>query len=384
MLDAVHGYISISEEMKKIIDTGLFQRLGFVTQLTSAQYVFCGAMHTRKSHSIGAMHIAGKYVRQILDNKKTDISLTSEEKSKMIFHVELAALLHDIGHGMYSHSFDSTIYSQIYPGVEKGHDVHRHVLLPYFKQYLDFDEQFVKNLWNSKIPHLSALINGPVSCDRGDFLKRDSYFCGINYGVFDMDRIIANSYFGKVNDEAVLVYDSKIVPSIIQGLSSRLYLYSEIYLHKNVIAAAILIELMILEANKVFDYVERTKNIETITYMNDGSVFQEILGSGDERLFLAKIYATRLYERKLPKMLSETRKMWKDGDEELKFGISELADGQVKWVSRILSKDFEKEFSDSNIYIDKDDKLYSFHDYSFLMGIEISKECYYYERIYLL
>ncbi len=383
MLDAVHGYIEIEEWAKKIIDSNLFQRLAHIRQLTSAQYVFPGAQHTRKIHSIGAMHIASKYIRSILNSKKTTLNLSNFEKEEMTMHVELSALLHDIGHGMFSHSFDSTIYSQMYPDVHKGHDVHRHILLPYFKKYIDFDEEKVKDIWDNKVKHLSAIINGPVSCDRGDFLKRDSYFCGINYGIFDMDRIIANTWFDKnEKGDIVLVYDSKIVPSIIQGLSSRLYLYSEIYLHKNVIAASILIELMILEASKVFDYVSRTKDIEEFIYMNDGSVFHEILSSRGPSLQEARRYAKLLYERKLPKMISEEKKIYKG--QKLTFGITMLDSTHVKWISRVLTRNFTEEFEDSNIHISKDGRLYSFSDYINLSHIEISDESYYYERIYLI
>jgi len=377
MLDAVHGYIHISDWAKNIIDLPIFQRLGYIRQLTSAQYVFPGAQHTRKAHSIGAMHIASKYINTILN--KSNI----EEKEKIIMHVELAALLHDIAHGSFSHSFDSTIYSQIYPNVEKGHDVHRHKLLPHFSEHISFDKDMISDIWNGKLKHLSALINGPVSCDRGDFLKRDSYFCGINYGIFDMDRIIANSWFGKnKKGEDVLVYDSKIVPSIIQGLTSRLYLYSEIYLHKNVIAASILIELMILEASKFFNYVERTQNIEEFIYLNDGSIFHEILDSKDERLTTAKKYAKSLYERKLPKMISEERKIYKG--ERLSFGITLLDEKHVKWISRVLSKDFISEFEEDDIHISKNSTLYTFREYASLANLEISTESYYYERIYVL
>lgn len=380
MLDAVHGYIHIPVWAKTVIDLGIFQRLGHIRQLTSAQYVFPGAQHTRKSHSIGAMHIASKYINTILSKNE---NYSNDQKKKIIMHVELAALLHDIAHGSFSHSFDSTIYSQIYPNVEKGHDVHRHKLLPHFSQHINFSEEMISDIWNGKLKHLSALINGPVSCDRGDFLKRDSYFCGINYGIFDMDRIIANSWFDKnQKGEDVLVYDSKIVPSIIQGLTSRLYLYSEIYLHKNVIAASILIELMILEASKFFNYIERTKNIEEFIYLNDGSIFHEILDSRDNRLSTAKKYAKALYERKLPKMISEERKIYKG--ERLNFGITLLDDSHVKWISRVLSKDFISEFEEDDIHISKNSSLYTFREYASLANLEISTESYYYERIYVL
>src|SRR5579863_5835904 len=109
--DSVHGQIECSDEEKVIIDTPLFQRLRYVTQLAGSELVFPSCNHTRFSHCLGAMHIAGKYAEHLFNNelnKKYLISLT-----------RIAALLHDIGHGNFSHAFDEIIYSKIYPGVEK-------------------------------------------------------------------------------------------------------------------------------------------------------------------------------------------------------------------------------------------------------------------------
>ncbi len=308
------------------------------------------------------MHLANKYITSILSHPKNKIT---EEKTSL----ELAALLHDIAHGPYSHAFDSTVYSEIYDS-HKGHDIHRLKILNCF----DLNREEIKKIWKNEKSHLSAVISGPLSVDRMDFTLRDSFYTGVNYGIFDIGRIVNNCWFDYVNDKAVLVYDSKIVKSALQGLSSRLYMYEEIYLHKKVVAASILIECMILKSFKHLKLVEKVEDIDKFIYLNDESLFNEILFSNEEELKDAKYYAKLLYERKLPKLISEKRIV----GEKNTPGIQFLENSEIKWTSRILTKDFVSEFEKFDIHISKNDKLYRFKDYI----TDISKESYYFERIY--
>ena len=432
MLDCVHGWVDIDPFYLRIIDTPLFQRLGYVRQLTSAQYVFTGANHTRKEHSIGVMHICNKYIKSILDSSNTDIGYISKEvKSFMIKLVSISGLLHDICHGSFSHAWDSAVYSSIYPNTHKGHDKHRHMVLDYFKDIIStvenlndhdggensgenlndhdggennkitegiFDE--IKNIWNNVVNPLSAIVQGPLGADRLDFIKRDSFYTGVKYGTFDIDRIVNNAWFEKINInnistnnflnteqtcKIVLVYSAKIIKSALQGLSSRLYMYEEIYLNKTVIAASILIELMIINSAEVLNYKERTKNLDWFVYLNDYSVFNEILLSTDDDLIEARGYADRLYKRKLPKMVSEKKVVINsDTTIDISPGIKVLTNGNIKWTSRVLSKDVVQNFEKYDIHIRTKDGLYTFREYCDKEHIPVSKEKYYFERIYCL
>lgn len=400
MLDPIHGFISVDELEKKIIDTPLFQRLGYIKQLTSAYHIFPGGQHTRKSHSIGAMHLSKKYIKAILNNPRTCSMLrTAANKDEIISYVSVAALLHDVAHGPFSHSFDSTVYAQIY-GAGKGHDIHRFKLVDtYFKNCKNIPEYFdwnkVKDIWKGGKDAetffgkeygnvLKVIISGPCSVDRGDFLKRDSYFCGINYGVIDMDRIMDNCWIDRIDEKLVFVYDSKVVKSMIQGLVSRLYLYEEIYLNKHVIAMSILIELMILEANSKYNYANRVNNIEEFIYLNDDSIFYEILWSKDPSLESARKYARMIYERKVPKLESE-EVLTVNKDIHHKEGIQILERGgnvtKVMWTSRGLSKDFVSEFEKYNIHISHNNKFLSFREY---YNSDDNPREYYFQRVYVL
>jgi len=376
MLDPVHGYFEIDKIYTDVIDTTLFQRLGYIRQLTGAQYVFTGARHTRKEHSIGAMYIAEKYINSINKHSKNNLEITNELEKNL----KLAALLHDVGHTAYSHAFDDTIYSKIYK-THKGHDKHRHFLIDFFVLPENIDPNKIKDIWNGKIKYLSCIINGPLSVDRMDFTLRDSYYTGVKYGIFDINRIVNNCWIEYINLEPVFVYDWKIVKSAIQGLNSRLYMYEEIYLNRNVIAAGIIIECMILEADKIINLVERVQNINSFTYLNDESLFNEILFSTSEELKEARKYAKLLYERKLPKMITEKKIILKN-DEDIDTKTTILENGDIKWKSRILSKNFTEEFEKYNIHISKNDKLYTFKDYVSMVSLDISEESYFFERIY--
>ena len=369
MRDPVHGWINVDKDLIGIIDNPLFQRLGFVRQLTSAQYAFPGARHTRKEHCLGAMHLVGRYLDHFQHSK---IKL----KPELTKCIKISALLHDISHGPFSHSFDSTVYYKIYD-VHKGHDEHRHVLLDYF-DLSSKEKEIITNIWRGNVKWVSGIVQGVVGVDRLDFSKRDSFYTGTSYGCFDIDGIIDASGLEMIDGGIKLFYDAKIVKRIIQGLTTRLYMYEEIYLNKTVIAASIIIEAMMLEAAKHIDYVDRSLDIGKFVYLNDSSVFSEILFSVGPELEKAREYAQQLYLRKLPKLISSRKII----GENHKVGITILEDDKIKWTSRTLSKNFIKEFEKSDIYIRDGKKFLTFRDYCQNNKIELPNESYYFERIY--
>ena len=293
--DAVHGLIPVDDDMMKVIDTPIFQRLGKVKQLTSAEYVFPGARHTRKEHCIGAMFLASKYARSLG---------LSDEDTKII---KTASLLHDIAHGPYSHSWDTIVYVLLYPGIHKGHDKHRHIiiqnLLCDILADIGIEPEDISDVWNNKNPVLSAILSGPLGVDRGDFSRRDTlYTATTHFGYMETDRIINSaSVHTKDDGTQVLAYnEEKVIHDAIQGLTSRLYMYNKVYLHKTVIAASILIEAAIGSAVNYFDLVERTKNPESFIYLND-SILDQILSTNNPELEEDRYYVRRIYHREHPK-----------------------------------------------------------------------------------
>ncbi len=370
MQDPVHGFIEITPYISTIIDTPIFQRLGYVKQLTSAYQVFPGATHTRKEHCIGAMHLARLYNKVLFD----------EEDKTLI----LSALLHDISHGAWSHSWDSTVFSLIYPGVHKGHDLHRYRIV---REMLhdklgSVDPENIINIWNGKNKLLSAIVQGPLSTDRMDFLSRDTFYTGCrHFGILEIERIIFNSSIQiNANNEKVLAYNKKIIPDVIQGLTSRLYMYRHIYLHKTVISASILIEAMIKTSIDTCNWVERTNDLEKFVYLND-NILSEIMNSTNPDLNRSRYYADRLYKRILPKMISEDIIYLTTPHINHIPGIV-INDNEITWISRILTNDFCNEFKKYDIHVVTDSDIVSFEKYWNKNYPNYNVETFYIKRVY--
>lgn len=377
--DTVHGLITIDDDLMKVVDTPIFQRLGKVKQLTSAEYVFPGARHTRKEHCIGAMHLASKYAI---------VLGLSPNDSKII---KLAALLHDVAHGPYSHSWDTIVYVLLYPGVHKGHDMHRHSvirnLIPDVLEQIRIDPDDISKVWHNDNTVLSAILQGPLGVDRMDFVSRDTlYTATTHFGFMEIDRIINHSsVYTKEDGTQVLAYHEKVIPDAIQGLTSRLYMYNKVYLHKTVIAAAILIEAALKLAGEYYDFLDQTENLEHFTYLND-SILDQILSNHSSELSEARYYARRAYHRELPKLVSEdTIYLSPENKSDHIPGISiDKKNKRITWVGRILSNDFSREFTKHDIHVVTNEGTVPFDTYWKQKYPHYFIETYYIKRIYSL
>lgn len=374
MNDPVHGYVAIPDYVKKIIDTPIFQRLGYVKQLTSAAYVFPGATHTRKEHSIGVMHLANKYATFLFRDDRCD-----EYQIKLL---TVAGLLHDVAHGIFSHAYDATVYNEIYPNYEKGHDLHRYRLvretLSYTLQKIGINPEDIVDIWNGKNAIMSAIMKGAVSIDRMDFVNRDTYHTGTrHFGFFDIDRIIYNTSI--YNN--YIVYSEKIIPDIIQALTSRNCMYKQVYLHKTVVAASVLIELMIKEAKTYLKLVEKTNNLEEFVKLTDEYLLYQILYSEASELAQAKKYAQALYYRRLPKMINEEVILF-DGNSSHETAGTFIVNNEIVWISRILTDDFIGEIDKYDVHIETHDGIIPFSEYCKISNMIQEKKQYYIKRIY--
>ena len=119
--DPIHEWIKCSPEEKTVVNSPLVQRLKWVMQLSLVNQVFNGGTHSRFSHSLGAMKIAGEYMKHLFAYSELKNAILPEKPSYYIQLARLAGLLHDIGHGPFSHSFDHTVYKQVYKVNDGGH-----------------------------------------------------------------------------------------------------------------------------------------------------------------------------------------------------------------------------------------------------------------------
>ncbi len=198
--------------------------------------VYPGAYHTRFHHVIGAMHLA-KQALETLISKGHEIT---EEESKAVI---CGVLLHDIGHGPFSHALEYTIVNGVHH--EELSILFMEALNKDFNGELDLTIKIFKNSYHKKFLH--QIISSQVDVDRLDYLNRDSFYTGVNEGVIGVDRII--KLLNVHNDE--LVVDEKGIYSIEKFLIARRIMYWQVYLHKTVVAAEFLIVNILKKAKEL-------------------------------------------------------------------------------------------------------------------------------------
>ncbi|HBF11373.1 HD domain-containing protein [Thermotoga neapolitana] len=398
--DPVHSEIYLYPLEILVADTKVVQRLRFLSQLAGATMVYPGATHTRFAHSLGTMHIAGIYARNLFDDHSR------------IRLIRLAALLHDVGHGPFSHQFDDVVFKKY--GYEDGHDEFRDRLI---LEKLPEEMKRVYNTYNSRLKRAVEedvtktvgdlpieeafqeiakrvveifrgeetgsvdfnVIQGPLGADRLDFLLRDSYHSGVgHFAPMNVDRVLRNSLVRVKDGKEILCYHVKVVDNIYSILFSRFMMYKNVYFHKTSRAADLMIQEMLSYACEILNLEERLKDLDEFLELTDYSILKELEMKGDERV---KKLINRFKNRDLWKMVVE-RPFSAEGFDPSELSLSaaqNLIDRIVENIRSVLeSGDVEDE--DKKILSDicerKDDyfridtpyKLTIFHPDEFLQN----------------
>jgi hypothetical protein len=221
--DPVYGLITIPNKLVfEIIEHPWFQRLRRILQLGLTHYVYPSAVHTRYQHALGAMHLMTQAL-DVLRSKGIFISSNEEEG------VLCAILLHDIGHGPYSHTLEQTLVKGL------SHEDLSLMMMDALNEFLGHRLDTANKIFRNDHPKkfLHQLVSSQLDMDRLDYLSRDSFFTGVAEGVINTDRII--KMLTVVNDQ--LVVEGKGIYSIEKFIISRRLMYWQVYLHKTVIAA---------------------------------------------------------------------------------------------------------------------------------------------------
>ena len=235
--DPVYGFINIpSDIIFDLLEHPYFQRLRRIKQLGLTHFVYPGALHTRFQHAIGALYLMTKAI----DVLKSKGHYISDEENEAVC---IAILLHDIGHGPFSHALEHSIIK----GVS-----HEDISLAFiqelnkeFKGKLDIALQIYQNKYSRKFLH--QLVSGQLDMDRLDYLRRDSFFTGVSEGVVGSDRII--KMLNIKNDE--LVIEAKGIYSVEKFLIARRFMYWQVYLHKTVLSAENMLIKTLKRANEL-------------------------------------------------------------------------------------------------------------------------------------
>ncbi|MBI9055083.1 MAG: HD domain-containing protein [Bacteroidales bacterium] len=271
--DPVYGLINIpSEIIYDIIEHRYFQRLRRIKQLGLTDYVYPGAVHTRFQHTLGAVHLINNAIGTL---RLKNVEISSDEENA----VTLAILLHDIGHGPFSHTLENNI------ATEFGHEdlslLYMQELNKEFKGQLDLAIKIFSNKYHKKFLH--QLVSSQLDVDRLDYLRRDSFYTGVSEGVISSDRII--KMLNVVNDQ--LVVEAKGIYSIEKFLIARWLMYWQVYLHKTVVSAEQLllkifkrVKYLIKEnkeiyLSKEFDFFFKAKDKNTHAILENFSIIDD-------------------------------------------------------------------------------------------------------------
>jgi HD superfamily phosphohydrolase len=221
--DPVYGFISIPDELIfDVLAHPYMQRLRRIMQLGLSHLVYPGALHTRFHHVLGAMHLMSLAIATI--RRKGHEITVDEERAAL-----LAILLHDIGHGPFSHALEYDIVSGVSHEVISGYFIER--LTEEFGSDLKNAHAIFKNQYTK--PFLYQLVSSQLDMDRLDYLNRDSFYSGVSEGIIGTDRLIEML---NVHD-GYLVLEEKAIYSIEKFIVARRLMYWQVYLHKTVVVA---------------------------------------------------------------------------------------------------------------------------------------------------
>ena len=221
--DPIYGFITVKDPLiYELIDHPYFQRLRRISQLGLTYLVYPGAYHTRFHHAIGAMHLMG---RAIYTLRQKGHEITPEEERGVL----IAILLHDVGHGPFSHALEHTLI----PGV--SHEALSLKIMEELNQEFDGALTLAIDIFTNNHPKafLHQLISSQLDMDRLDYLRRDSFYSGVTEGSVNSERLLTML---NVKDDQ-LVVDSKGIYSIEKFLVARRLMYWQVYMHKTVLSA---------------------------------------------------------------------------------------------------------------------------------------------------
>ena len=297
IIDPIHDFVRVYDNELKIIDTPIFQRLRRIRQLSGAHLIYPGAQHTRFEHSLGVMHIASM-AGQVLAEKGV---VSSDD----IQNLRLASLLHDIGHGPFSHLFEEIFEEKRKISHEDlGRDIILKTEIGDIISKNGFDKKLITKLafGDSKLQFMNEIISGVLSADMMDYLLRDGYFTGAEHAKIDHHRLTHSLDVYKNK----LALDKSSLVNFETMMISRYQMFKAVYFHKTVRAG----EVMLLEA---MDLAEgelglSSMNLDEYLQLSDDVILAKLLNlpEHNSKLKASKKIATNYLNRNLFKSVFET------------------------------------------------------------------------------
>lgn len=333
--DPVYGFINIKSDLVfDIIEHPFFQRLRRIKQLGLTDLIYPGALHTRFHHAIGAMHL----MTRALDSLRSKgIEIDDHEYES----AQIAILLHDIGHGPFSHALEYSLM----PGVQ--HESISFQFMKFlnkeFNGALSTTLKIFQNTYKRKFFH--QLVSSQLDMDRLDYLKRDSFFTGVSEGAIGLDRII--SMLNVVDDQ--IVVEEKGIYSIENFLNARRLMYWQVYLHKASVSAEKMIINLIIRAKELAasgqqifatpafdtflsnnisleDFQQKPELLETFGQLDDYDIWASIKMWSQSEDKILRLLSNSLLNRKLFKIKLTNESLSKQELEKIRLAIVEQFD----------------------------------------------------------
>jgi hypothetical protein len=319
--DPIHKFIRFTDLEKKIIDSRVFQRLRRIKQLAGAHLVYPAAQHSRFEHSLGTMHVAGLAGEHLFSLGVVD--------KESIQELRVASLLHDIGHGPFSHLFEEALKVTGNKNHETiGAEIICKTELNDILSGFGYSSKTISKIsfGNSKVKFKNEIISGSLSADLMDYLPRDGFFTGVEYGKVDYNRII-NSF--RVTDNESLALDISSFYSFESMMISRFEMFRAVYFHKTVRSAEVMLLHSILLSSEELNLA--SLSLDDFLKLTDDSILWKMSSSENNRI--AKVMISNYLERKLLKCVYERfirkrdnyTKLNRDKIEELRLKIARLA-----------------------------------------------------------
>lgn len=344
--DPVYGFITIDDELiLQIVAHPYYQRLRRIHQMAMAHLVYPGAVHTRLHHSLGAYHLMCNALSEL---KGKGVEITKEEDQA----AKIAILLHDIGHGPFSHALENTLVENMH------HESISLLIMKNMNKQFSGRLQMAIDIFTNQYPKkfLHQLVSGQLDVDRMDYLSRDSFFSGVSEGVIGYDRIIKML---TVHNGDLMV-EEKAIYSIEKFVVARRLMYWQVYLHKTVLCAEQMLQRIIkrakyikaetkLPVNKFINQPIENVTLEEFCSLDDHDVLcaiKEWCNHEDKVLaFLCNGIVNRelLKVRYYPNPVNESMLAEKRKEAEKKLGISNEDAAWVVFTGEAVSSTYNFE-----------------------------------------
>jgi len=317
--DPVHGFVSLNQKEAEVLGTRILQRLRGIRQLALASLVYPGAVHTRFDHSLGVCHIA---------HLMAEALRLSEDERRL---VGLAALLHDVGHGPFSHVSEAAL--ELFAGAGRLHDrgtglrqVHELIATEIIRADPELcrlmgptecDKVAKLLLGGYGEPVCRAVVSGPLDADKQDYLLRDSHFCGVKYGVFDVEQLQRElcTLEDPESGGKQLAISSDGIHALEQFVLAKYYLTTQVYRHKvrlitdQMLIRAIRLGIEVDEIQELHDLYTYDRSPDFLANYTRWDDARFLLTFGDDKLRGTQCHGVlrRLVERRLLKQVYRAR-----------------------------------------------------------------------------